>query len=156
MDWVILLRWTHVVGACVLLGTGAGIAFFMVMAHRTGNAALIAHTTRIVVIADWVFTTSAVVVQPVTGALLAQALGWSWSEGWLALSLALYVLTGAFWLPVVWMQQRMRDWADAAAKNNTPLPPAYHRLYRAWFLCGFPAFFAVLAIVWLMLARPGF
>jgi uncharacterized membrane protein len=154
MDWVIVLRWLHVIGACVLLGTGAGIAFFMVMAHRTGNAALIAHTARIVVIADWVFTASAVVVQPITGALLVGALGWSWDEGWIVLSLALYVLTGCFWLPVVWMQRRMRDLAARAAAQNQSLSSEYYGLYRLWFGFGFPAFFAVLAIIWLMLARP--
>lgn len=156
MDWVTLLRWLHVIGACVLLGTGAGIAFFMLMAHRTGQPALIAHTARIVVIADYVFTASAVVVQPITGALLVHAVGWSWSEGWIQLSLLLYVVTGAFWIPVVWMQRRMRDLAAEAARTNAPLPARYHRLYRAWFLCGFPAFFAVLAILWLMRAQPSF
>jgi uncharacterized membrane protein len=154
MDWVLVLRWLHVIGACVLLGTGAGIAFFMLMAHRTGKAALIAHTARIVVIADWTFTATAVVAQPITGALLAQAVGWPFSEGWIVVSLALYVVTGAFWLPVVWMQQRMRKLAEAAAANDAPLPEDYHGLFRAWFLCGIPAFASVLAILWLMLARP--
>jgi len=154
IDWVILLRWAHVIGAAVLLGTGAGIAFFMVMAHRTRDAALVAHVAGTVVIADFVFTASAVVVQPLTGALLARAIGWPLDEPWIAVSLLLYALTGAFWLPVVWMQLHMRDLARAAAQAGEPLPPAYHRLYRAWFFCGFPAFLAVLAIVWLMLARP--
>jgi uncharacterized membrane protein len=154
VDWVIVLRWLHVIGACVLLGTGAGIAFFMLMAHRTGKAIIVAHTARIVVVADWIFTATAVVAQPVTGVLLAQALGWRLDEGWIVVSLALYVLTGAFWLPVVWMQQRMRKLAQAAADANAPLPEAYHRLFRLWFLFGIPAFFAVLATIWLMLARP--
>lgn len=154
MDWVVVLRWLHVIGACVLLGTGAGIAFFMVMAHRTGNAALIAHTARIVVIADWVFTASAVIAQPITGALLVEAVGWSWSEGWLVLSLLLYVATGCFWLPVVWIQAKMRDLAQEAAAANAHLPRRYHELYRVWFACGFPAFLAVLAIIWLMRAQP--
>lgn len=156
MDWTLLLRWLHVLGACVLLGTGAGIAFFMLMAHRTGDARLIAGVARIVVIADWVFTASTVVVQPITGALLAQATGWPLSTGWIVLSLALYVLTGAFWLPVVWMQARMRKLAAEAADAGAPLPAAYHKLFRLWFACGIPAFAAVLAIMWLMLARPGF
>lgn len=156
MDWVILLRWAHVIGACVLLGTGAGIAFFMLMAHRTGDARLIAHTAGVVVLADYVFTASAVIVQPITGVLLADALGWRLSEGWIAASLALYLLTGAFWLPVVFMQRRMRDLARAAADRAEALPEAYFRLFRIWFACGFPAFGAVLAIVWLMLARPSF
>lgn len=154
MDWALLLRWLHVVGACILLGTGAGIAFFMVMAHRSSQPALIAHTAKIVVMADWVFTASAVIIQPITGALLAQAIGWPLSEGWIIVSIGLYVLTGAFWLPVVWIQHRLRDLAVAAAQANAPLPEMYHRLFRVWFACGFPAFFSVLAIVWLMLARP--
>lgn len=154
MGWIIILRWLHVIGASVLLGTGAGIAFFMLMAHRTKDAAFIAGVARIVVIADWVFTASAVIVQPITGYLLATMLGWPMSEGWIVLSLALYLVTGAFWIPVVWMQARMRNLAAAAAANSEPLPPAYHRLFRLWFAFGFPAFAAVLTIIWLMLARP--
>jgi uncharacterized membrane protein len=154
MEPVHLLRWAHLLGATVLLGTGAGIAFFMVMAHRTGDARLIAHTAGIVVIADWLFTATAVVAQPITGVLLAQALGWPLNEGWIVVSLALYVVTGLFWLPVVWMQHQMRDLARAAAAATAPLPARYHHLYRAWFFCGFPAFFAVLTILYLMAARP--
>ncbi len=154
MDWIVLLRWLHVIGACVLLGTGAGIAFFMLMAHRTRQAALIAHTGAIVVLADYVFTASAVLAQPVTGTLLALSLGWRLTEGWIVLSLGLYVLTGAFWVPVVFIQRRMRELARAAAARGDALPEAYFRLFRIWFACGFPAFAAVLAIIWLMLARP--
>ena len=154
MDVVILLRWLHVIGATVLLGTGAGIAFFLLMAHRTRSPALIAHTASVVVIADWLFTATAVIAQPITGALLAGELGWTFGEFWLQASLALYVLAGVFWLPVVWMQTRMRDLARAAAAAGGELPPAYFKLYRLWFVSGFPAFAAVLAIIWLMLAKP--
>ena len=149
-----LLKWLHVLGSTVLLGTGAGIAFFMLMAHRSGDVRLIAGVARIVVVADYVFTATAVVAQPITGALLAQAAGYSLGEGWIALSIGLYLLTGAFWLPVVWMQSRMRNLAAAAAASGAPLPAEYHRLFRWWFAFGFPAFTAVLAIFWLMIARP--
>ena len=154
MDWLLFLRWLHVIGATVLLGTGAGIAFFMVMAHRTSQPALIAHVAGTVVIADLVFTTTAVIAQPVTGVLLAWQIGWPLTAGWIVTSLALYVLTGLFWLPVVWIQLRLRDLAREAAAASVPLPARYHRLYRIWFACGFPAFLAVLAIIGLMLARP--
>ena len=153
MDYL-LLKWLHVIGSTVLLGTGAGIAFFMLMAHRTGDARLIAGVARIVVIADYVFTSTAVIVQPATGVLLARTTGYSLGEGWIVASIALYLLTGAFWLPVVWMQSRMRDLATAAAAHGTALPAQYHRLFRWWFAFGFPAFTAVLAIFWLMIARP--
>ena len=154
MDWFTLARWLHVLGATVLIGTGAGIAFFMVMAHRTRDAKLIAHVASTVVVADFLFTASAVVVQPLTGIWLAILIGWPLDTPWMLVSYALYLLIGAFWLPVVRMQMQMRDLARAAAASGEPLPDAYHRLYRLWFACGFPAFAAILVIVWLMLARP--
>lgn len=151
-----LLRFAHVIGATVLFGTGAGIAFFMVMSHRSRDPALIAHVAGIVVIADTIFTATAAVAQPITGSLLAMSLGWSLSEPWIMLSLALYVFVGLFWLPVVWMQLKMRDLAIVARDSNAPLPERYFQLYRWWFAFGFPAFFAVMAIFWLMLTRPAF
>ncbi|MCC0806691.1 DUF2269 domain-containing protein [Methylobacterium sp. W2] len=156
MEHVDLLRWLHVIGATILLGTGTGIAFFMTMAHRTGRPDLIAHVAGTVVVADALFTATAAVIQPLTGWLLARAVGWPLSEGWIALSLALYVVIGLFWLPVVRIQMTLRDLAGAAAASGMPLPPRYHRLYRIWFACGFPAFAAILGIVWLMTAKPRF
>ncbi|TLX16221.1 DUF2269 domain-containing protein [Rhizobium sp. MHM7A] len=155
-DFVFFVRWLHIIGACVLLGTGAGIAFFMVMAQRAGNALVIAHTASIVVLADLLFTAAAVVVQPITGTLLAHEIGWNLWEGWVLWSLVLYVFTGAFWLPVVWIQVQLKKLAWEAATRNEPLPARYHRLYRIWFACGFPAFLAVLAIIWLMISKPSF
>lgn len=152
--WVELLRWVHVMGATVLLGTGAGIAFFMLMAHRTGEPAIIAHVAGTVVIADAVFTATAVVVQPITGILLAQAVGWPLTTPWIILSLALFLGTGLCWLPVVWIQWRIRNLARLSVAARTPLPRSYHRLFRIWVLLGIPAFAFVLAIVWLMVAQP--
>jgi len=153
MDYF-LLKWLHVIGSTVLLGTGAGIAFFMLMAHRTGDVRVIAGVARIVVIADYVFTATAVVAQPITGVLLARVTGYALTDGWIVASIALYLFTGAFWLPVVWMQARMRNLAAAAARDDSALPAEYHRLFRWWFAFGFPAFTAVLAIFWLMITRP--
>lgn len=150
------LKFLHVIGASVLLGTGAGIAFFMLMAHRTGDPKMVAATARVVVIADFLFTATAVVLQPITGVLLARTVGYDLTEGWIALSIILYLVTGAFWLPVVWMQAQMRRLAADAARKGEPLPAAYHRLFRWWFAFGFPAFGAVVAIFWLMIARPQF
>ena len=154
MLWIEILRWLHVLGACVLIGTGAGIAFFMVMAHRSGQPAIIAHTASVVVLADTIFTAAAVVIQPVTGYLLARALGWDLSEGWIVASLALYVLIGVFWLPVVVIQIKLRDLAHQAASAQAKLGPDYARLFRIWLACGFPAFSAILVLLWLMLNRP--
>lgn len=156
MTAFLLLKTLHIIGATVLLGTGAGIAFFMLMAHRTGDARLIAHTAGVVVVADAVFTATAVVLQPITGGVLAGLAGYPLWHGWVALSLALYAVVGAFWLPVVWMQLKMLNLARRAATDGVELPKAYHRLWRLWFVFGFPAFTAVIAIVWLMVAKPNF
>ena len=149
-----VLKYLHVVGAAVLLGTGSGIAFFMLMAHLSGKAAVIAGVARIVVIADFIFTATAVVLQPITGALLVVNVGYSLWDGWVMWSIVLYVLTGALWLPVVWMQMRLRDLATTAAAEGKPLPEQYHRLFWLWFAFGIPAFAAVAIILWLMIAKP--
>jgi uncharacterized membrane protein len=150
----LLVKYLHVLGAIVLLGTGAGIAFFMLMAHRSGDVAHIWRTTKAVVIADAVFTATAVLAQPLTGIWLAWSQGLPLTEPWLMASLVLYGVAGVFWLPVVWMQMRIRDLAAAAVDRDAPLGDNYHRLFRLWFVFGFPGFGAVLAIVWLMVAKP--
>ena len=154
MHTILVLRWLHVIGATVLLGTGAGIAFFMLMAHRTRDAFVIAHTAGVVVTADYVFTATAVVVQPITGTMLVESVGWGWSQAWIWASIGLYVFVGMLWLPVVWMQSRMRNLARAAAAASSSLPPEYFKLFRLWFAFGIPAFLAVLLIIWLMVAKP--
>ncbi|HEX5453393.1 MAG TPA: DUF2269 domain-containing protein [Stellaceae bacterium] len=154
MSLFFVLKFLHVIGAAVLLGTGAGIAFFMLMAHRTGRPEVVAAVARIVVVADFLFTATAVVAQPVTGVAMARLTGYPLGAGWLVLAIVLYAVAGLFWLPVVWMQMRMRDLAAEAARADLPLPRLYHLLFRTWFAFGFPAFAAVLAIFWLMIAQP--
>jgi uncharacterized membrane protein len=149
-----VLKYLHVIGAAVLLGTGAGIAFFMLRAHLTGQAAIVAAVGRIVVLADLLFTATAVIAQPLTGLALAHEAGYSLIESWIVLSIILYIVTGAFWLPVVWIQMRMRDLAAASAAGGKPLPARYYVLFRIWFAFGFPAFGAVMIIFWLMISRP--
>lgn len=148
------LKFLHVIGATVLIGTGAGIAFFMLIAHMRGDARVIAGVARIVVLADFLFTATAVVAQPITGVLLAWQANYSLLEGWILTSIILYIVIGAFWLPVVWLQQRMATLASAAVAEGAPLPRQYYVLFRTWFWFGFPAFASILAIVWLMVAKP--
>src|SRR3954467_4151547 len=115
-----VVKYVHVIGAAVLLGTGAGIAFFMLLAHLRAEPALIAGIARIVVIADFIFTATAVIAQPISGVLLARVVGYSLWEGWIIWATAFYILTGAFCLPVVWMQMRMRDLAAEAVHAGEP------------------------------------
>jgi uncharacterized membrane protein len=153
-DLIFALKLIHVLGATVLFGTGLGIAFFMFMAHRTGDPTTIAQTARVVVIADATFTATAVIAQPISGGLLAWIMGYSPWEPWLVASLALYVMVGLCWLPVVFIQVELRNLAHDAVRDSAPLPPRYHRLFRAWFTLGWPAFVGVIAIFALMIWKP--
>jgi uncharacterized membrane protein len=150
----LILKYLHVVGAIVLLGTGVGIAFFMLMAHLSRDAPFVARTAGVVVLADFFFTATAVIAQPITGYLLIRETGISVADHWVVASFALYVVAGVFWLPVVWMQIRMRNLAEQAALARRDLPAAYHRLFRWWFAFGFPGFGSVMLIIWLMVAKP--
>lgn len=154
MDAYSLLKTLHILSATVLLGTGGGIAFFMWMAHRSANVPTIAAVSRLVVLADWCFTAPAVVVQFASGLLLAGLAGFPLDSPWLLASIILFFFVGACWLPVVWLQIRARDLAIDAGRTGTPLPPQYHRAMRWWFALGWPAFTAVVAIVYLMVKKP--
>jgi uncharacterized membrane protein len=155
MELIFIFKFVHLIGASVLFGTGLGIAFFMFMANRTGHAGVIAITSRFVVVADFIFTATAVVVQPLSGFALASAIGLSpFEESWIVWSLVLYVLVGLCWLPVVFIQIRMRNLAQDAAVNSEALPDEYRRLFRIWFWLGWPAFIGVLVIFVLMIWQP--
>ncbi|MBI1187214.1 MAG: DUF2269 family protein [Alphaproteobacteria bacterium] len=149
MTLFLFAKWLHILSAAMLFGTGLGIAFFMFAAWRAKDATVFAGVARLVVLADWLFTASAVVLQPLTGAALIHLSGRSWSEPWIVASLALYAVAGAFWLPVVWIQRRVAKLAETGADA-----PQRQRLMWIWFWCGWPAFASVLAIYALMIVKP--
>jgi uncharacterized membrane protein len=154
MTLYFIVKYLHVLGAIVILGTGGGIAFFMLMAHRSGSAAFIARTASVVVIADMLFTLTAVIAQPITGGVLMALSSTSPAEGWLATSLVLFAVAGAFWIPVIFMQMEMRNLARVAMEKSQPLPARYFALYRRWFWFGIPGFGSVMIILYLMIAKP--
>ena len=154
MEIDLVLKFAHIIGASVLFGTGAGIAFFMFWADRGGDVQTIAATARIVVIADMIFTAMAVILQPFTGFGLAYVKGYDFFEPWIMASLGLYLLIGACWIPVVFLQIRMRDEAEKARDQVLPLSDSYHRAMGWWFWLGLPAFFGTLVIYWLMISKP--
>ena len=153
MDAYLLVKTLHVLSATVLLGTGAGIAFFMWRALRSRDPRAVAVIAREVVLADWLFTAPSVVFQLGSGLWLAWRAGWL-TQGWVLWSLVLFFFTGACWLPVVWLQLRLRDLAAAAIRGGTALDARFWRLARIWLVLGYPAFAAVLAILYLMVAKP--
>lgn len=148
-----LIKTLHIVSATVLFGTGLGTAFFLWSAHRTKDVRVIAGVARLVVRADWVFTTPAIIIQPLSGFWLVNEAGYSWTS-WVAASIVLFTITGACWLPVVWLQLRMRKLAGDAAHNHSPLPSRYYQYAQIWFWLGVPAFISVLVIFYLMAVKP--
>jgi len=154
--WV---KWLHLLGAAVLFGTGAGIAFFAWFGYRRGmqegDIGLIRGVLRLTVTADLVFTTTAVVLQPITGFVLWHMTGGEWPDRWLLWVLVLYALVGACWLPVVWLQLRLRD-AAVRAHTVGRLDARFHRRFQLWFVLGWPAFLGVMALFGLMLTRGYF
>lgn len=149
-----IVKTVHILSAAVLFGTGLGTAWFMWRSDRSGDAVAVAATARDVVRADWLFTTPAVILQPLSGFWLVSLAGYAPTETWLIWTYGLYLLAGACWLPVVWLQIRMRDLAATAVAEGAPLPALYRRYARLWFALGWPAFTAVILIVYLMVAKP--
>ena len=150
----LLLKYIHILSSTLLFGTGLGTAFHGFLAFRTKDPRVVAAVGRSVVLADWLFTAPAVIIQPITGVAMALLAGIPLAHGWIALSVVLYVLVGACWLPVVWLQIQLRAVAGAYLKSGDPLPPVYFRYLRLWFILGWPAFTAVLAIFYLMVFKP--
>lgn len=144
----------HVISSTILFGLGMGTAFFMFRAHFIGDVQGIAIVARIVCLADYVFTLSSGIFQPISGYILIRRLGLTGMEGWLLATYVFYAIALACWLPVVWLQLRMRDLAVAAATAGKPLPALYHRYFRIWFSLGWPAFIGLILVFYLMVAKP--
>lgn len=150
----LIVKWLHILSSTFLFGTGIGSAFYMLFASLSRDVRAIAVVSRYVVMADWIFTTTTIIIQPLTGIWMIHLAGFPYTSGWIMWSVVLYFFAGACWLPVVWMQIKMRDMAQAAAAAGTELPALYWRYLRYWVLLGIPAFFALVIVFWLMVSKP--
>jgi uncharacterized membrane protein len=151
----VIIKWLHILSSTLLFGTGLGSAFYMFFTSRTRDVRATAVVVRYVVIADWLFTTPTIILQPLTGFYLIHLARFPLSSKWIVWSIALYLLAGAAWLPVVWMQIRMRDMAAEAARTGaSELPPLYWKMLRWWVTLGVIAFFALVVVFYLMVAKP--
>lgn len=153
MDNYLLLKLLHILSATVLMGTGAGIAFFMLMASRSENFAAISLTAKHVILADWVFTTPAVLVQCITGVMLMQILGYSYSSIWFFWVASVFTLIGLCWLPVIYIQYRLKQCAETVLEDESALTH-FRRWMGLWVMLGIPAFLAMLVVFWLMIFKP--
>ena len=150
----VVVKWLHVLSSTILFGTGIGSAYYMFFTSLSGDARSVARVVGLVVIADWVFTLTTIVLQPVTGLILAHLAQIPLTSRWILWSTMLYFVAGACWIPVVMIQIRMHGLARAAAADDAPLPDAYRRLFRWWTALGVPAFVALVIVFYLMVAKP--
>jgi uncharacterized membrane protein len=150
----LIVKWLHILSSTLLFGTGIGSAWYLLFAAISKNVQAIAVVTRILVIADWLFTGLTMIAQPATGFYLIHLAGFPLQTPWIRWSIILFVIALLCWLPVVWLQIRMRDLAAAAVRQSAPLPDAFWRCFRAWVVLGIPAFFAFIAVFYLMVVKP--
>lgn len=155
MDVYAFIKTVHILSATVLFGTGLGTAFFFWRAHAPGNEAGRLTAARTTVLADWLFTTPAAVVQPLTGAWLMSRAGFVWNDFWLVATYGLYLLAALCWLPVVAIQIRLKRMLEREAQGEATDRRLYDRLFRLWFLLGWPAFGGLIVVFFLMVLKPG-
>ena len=154
MDWYLIIKTLHIISSTVLFGTGAGIAFFMLRSHFTDNIHEKFYAVRNTVLADYLFTAPAVIMQPATGFWLVWQGGHDWMDLWLSTTYAIYIIAGLCWLPVVWIQIQLKNMAAYAVETGELLPERYYKLFKVWFLLGWPAFIGLVIVFFLMVFKP--
>jgi uncharacterized membrane protein len=154
MDWYLLVKTIHILSSTILFGTGIGIAFFMWWANKTGDLAAKVYAAKTTVLADFIFTTPSVIIQPISGIILIKIRGYDFDELWLVLTYVGYSISAICWLPVIWIQIRLRNLALRASANNEELPVEYYKLFKCWFFLGWPAFISLTVIFILMVTKP--
>ncbi len=154
IDMYSLIKTIHIISATILFGTGIGIAFFMFRSGVTNNVHEKLYAARNTVLADYIFTLPAAIIQPLSGAWLVWQGGYGWDEFWLIMTYVIYIAAGVCWLPVVWIQIQLKSMLVTASNNNSALPEKYTRLFRLWFLLGWPAFIGLVFVFFLMVVKP--
>jgi len=153
LDSYLLLKLIHILAAVVVTGTGAGLAFFMLMAYRSNNSQVICFTTKQVILGDWLFTTPAVLTQIISGVMLMNIQGYSFSSPWFYAVVALVIFIGCCWLPVLRIQYRLRQLAQKSLATGVVVPEFSH-LMRTWIRFGLAAFCVILIVFYLMVFKP--
>lgn len=154
MNAYLVVKTLHILSSVLMVGTGFGSAFYLYFTNRSNSVPAISTVTKLIVRADWWFTTPAVIFQPLSGLWLAYYVGWSWDTSWILLSLILFAVAGICWIPAVWLQLRMADLARSAETSGGLLPPSYWRYAKLWEWMGYLAFPAMLVVFYLMAAKP--
>ncbi len=154
MDIYLIVKTLHILSSTILFGTGIGIAFFMLRSYFTQDVHEKLYAARNTVLADYILTFPAVILQPVTGAWLVWQGGYDWMDLWLVITYVIYMIAGLCWLPVVWIQIQLKQMLIYSVENDEALPPRYNKLFKIWFLMGWPAFIGLVVVFFLMVMKP--
>ena len=154
MDVYSLIKTLHIISATVLFGTGLGIAFFMFRSIFTNNINEKLYAVKTTVLADYVFTFPAAIIQPISGVWLVWKAGFDWGSTWLLITYFIYGITALCWFPVVWLQIKMKNILTNCAQTNTDIPDRYHTYFKCWFILGWPAFVGLVIVFFLMVQKP--
>ena len=154
MDWYLTIKTIHIISSAVLFGTGAGIAFFMYRSRFTENMDKKFYAIQNTVLADYLFTLPAVIIQPLSGFWLISQGGYNWTELWLVITYVLYIIVGLCWLPVVWIQIQLKYMLADSIDRRVALPDRFQRLFKIWLNLGFPAFIGLIIVFFLMVFKP--
>lgn len=154
MEFYFLVKTLHVLSSTVVFGTGLGIAFFMLRSRVAADSEAKLFAARNTVLADYCFTAPAVVLQPLTGLMLIHLGGFDPMADWLVATYVIYGVAALCWLLVVWIQLQLKQMCCGAVEQGAPLSPRYFKLFKLWFLLGWPAFMGLVYIFYLMVAKP--
>lgn len=154
MDIYFTVKTLHIISSTILFGTGIGIAFFMLRSYFTDDQTLKLYAAKNTVLADYLFTFPAVIIQPISGFWLVWNSGYNVMDLWLVISYILFIIAGLCWLPVVWIQIQLKNMLVKSTQENTELPKRYHSLFKIWFILGFPAFIGLVIVFFLMVIKP--
>lgn len=154
MELYLFIKTIHIISATILFGTGLGTAFFMLRSHFTDNVQEKFYVARTTVLADYIFTAPAVIIQPLSGFWLVWQGGYGWMDTWLAITYGIYIIAAACWLPVVWLQIQLKKMLAHSVKTGEALPERYNKLFKIWFILGWPAFIGLVVVFFLMVAKP--
>lgn len=152
--WYLWLKLIHILSSTVLFGTGIGTACVMMYGYFSRDTHVIASINRYVVLADWVFTAPSGVVQIVSGLSMVYLAGYPLTSLWIIGAIIGYTIAMCCWLPVVYLQIKMRDFAISADRSGTHLPQKFHTYFKYWFALGWPAFISLLIVFYLMTVKP--
>lgn len=154
MELYTIIKTIHILSSVILFGTGIGIAFFMFRSWFTDNIHEKFYAAKNTVLADYLFTFPAVILQPISGAALVHMAGFDWADLWLVITYVIYIGAGLCWLPVVWIQIQLKNMCKEASEKGAELPERYDQLFKIWFVLGWPAFLGLVVIFYLMVAKP--